>query len=98
MYRCHACGKEIEAAAKVGRRDECPFCRKDLHCCLNCSLFDPSAAKQCREPVAEYVPKKERANFCDYFVFRQIKDRSTTDAEKAKKALEDLFRKQAQGT
>lgn len=98
MHRCHACGKEIDSTAKVGRRDECPYCRKDLHCCMNCSFFDPSAAKQCREPLAEYVNKKDSANFCDYFVFRRDKGGSTADAEQAKKALEDLFRKQAPGS
>jgi len=32
-----------------------------------CEFFDPHVAKQCREPVADFVQDKERANFCGYF-------------------------------
>lgn len=32
-----------------------------------CEFYDTSVAKSCREPVAEEVSDKERANFCDYF-------------------------------
>jgi hypothetical protein len=32
-----------------------------------CEFYDTSVAKSCREPVAEEVKDKERANFCDYF-------------------------------
>jgi len=32
-----------------------------------CEFYAPSVAKSCREPVAEEVTDKERANFCDYF-------------------------------
>lgn len=49
------------------RRDECPACGTDLHVCRMCEFYDTSVAKSCREPVAEEVNDKERANFCDYF-------------------------------
>jgi hypothetical protein len=32
-----------------------------------CRHYDVSKAKQCREPVAEPVQDKTRANFCDWF-------------------------------
>jgi hypothetical protein len=32
-----------------------------------CLYFDAAAAQQCREPVAENVSDKLRANFCGYF-------------------------------
>ena len=32
-----------------------------------CEFYDTSVAKSCREPVAEEVTDKKRANFCDYF-------------------------------
>jgi hypothetical protein len=32
-----------------------------------CEFFDAAAPQQCREPVAEHVPDKSRANFCGYF-------------------------------
>ena len=32
-----------------------------------CVFFDTVAAQQCREPVADPVSDKQRANFCGYF-------------------------------
>jgi hypothetical protein len=93
MKSCHACNKALDLGREIGRRDECPFCHADLHCCLNCRFYDRSAPKQCREPQAELVRDKEKANFCGFFVFATIDDRSTAgEPEKTRKALEDLFR------
>ena len=69
MRRCYACGKEIDPENKIARTDECPRCARDLHCCRNCRHYDPAVHNQCREPVAEWISEKERANFCDYFSF-----------------------------
>jgi hypothetical protein len=95
MKICHACRKEIAIEKKIGRRDVCPLCRADLHCCLNCAFHDASAPKQCREPVAEMVKDKSKANFCDYFAFAESRSSGTPYAEvdKARKALDDLFKK-----
>ena len=93
MRLCHRCKKEIPETLPIGRREECPSCKADLHCCRNCAFFDPTVSKQCREPVAEHVKDKERANYCDYFDFAQA--RSTGDGvrtDQARKALEDLFK------
>jgi hypothetical protein len=35
---------------------------------LNCGNYDPSAHNRCREPQAEWVPDREKANFCDLFM------------------------------
>jgi hypothetical protein len=32
-----------------------------------CEWYSVTVAKHCREPIAEEVKDKERANFCDYF-------------------------------
>jgi hypothetical protein len=91
---CHACKKALDLGREVGRRDDCPFCHADLHCCLNCRFYDRAAPKQCREPVAEYVKEKARANFCDFFAFTETAaapGRGTPDAARA--ALDRLFRK-----
>lgn len=95
MKTCHACKRELPIEKMVGRREECPFCGADLHCCFNCTFYDRSASKQCREPVAEMVRDKEKANFCGYFVFAESREqRASSDsaAEQARKALEDLFK------
>jgi hypothetical protein len=64
---CRGCAAAIDAPARVGRRDTCPRCGADLHCCRQCRFHDPRAYNECREPQAERVVDKERANFCDYF-------------------------------
>ncbi len=66
---CHACQTEFPLAAgeTVGFRESCDRCRADLHVCLNCAHYDPSAYNECREPNAERVLDRDRANRCDYF-------------------------------
>lgn len=93
MKTCFACKKPLDVGRETGRRDECPHCRADLHCCLNCRFHDPSAPKQCREPQADLVREKDRANFCDFFAFRESAAGPAGDAGSARKALDDLFRK-----
>ena len=64
---CHNCGREVKLVGKVGRKDECPQCHADMHCCKNCSYFDPGQSKQCTESEADYVRDKLKANFCEFF-------------------------------
>ncbi len=65
---CWKCGSGLgDMPMPLRRRDECPACGADLHVCVMCEFYDTSVAKSCREPVAEEVTDKERANFCDYF-------------------------------
>lgn len=52
----------------MGARDDCPGCGADLHVCRNCAHYDAGAYNACREPGAERVLDKERANHCDLFV------------------------------
>ncbi len=65
---CWKCGASLEQLSLPLRRlDECRACGAELHACRLCEFFDPAVAKSCREPVAEEVKDKTRANFCDYF-------------------------------
>ena len=50
----------------------CPYCHSDLKVCLNCRLHDPGANNQCREPQAEWQTDKDKANFCEFFEFREV--------------------------
>jgi hypothetical protein len=95
MKICHACKKELSIGREIGRRDECPHCHADLHCCLNCRFYDRSAPKQCREPNAELVREKDKANYCDYFQFRESAAGAPAGdgAAGSRKALDDLFKK-----
>lgn len=91
---CWKCGADLSALSlPLSRRDECRKCGADLHVCRMCSDYDEQVAKKCREPVAEEVSDKTRANFCDFFAPKagayQAKDRSADDAARAE--LERLF-------
>ena len=56
-----------ELLLPLARHEECPHCRAQLHVCRMCVYFDTLVSQQCREPVAENVSDKQRANFCGYF-------------------------------
>lgn len=94
MKICHACNRDLDLKTAIGRRDVCPFCRADLHCCLSCAFYEPRTSRECREPVAVPVKDKQKANFCDYFRIRNTAAAATgeTAADKARKQLDDLFK------
>ena len=69
MRACFQCGEDIAADQTILREDECPHCSSDLHCCRNCRFHDPTVSNQCREPQADWVAEKDKANFCEFFVF-----------------------------
>jgi hypothetical protein len=56
-----------ELLLPLARHEECPHCRAQLHVCRMCIFSDTAAPQQCREPVAENVSDKQRANFFGYF-------------------------------
>jgi len=93
--RCHRCHNTIPIEDTPGRREVCPTCGADLHCCFNCRFFDPDVYNQCREPQAERVLDKNKSNFCDFFIFTDQLRASALKAPgaSAKQKLEDLFKK-----
>lgn len=94
MVICHACGKQNDTGERVGRRNVCEACGADLHVCLNCLHYDPTAYNQCREPQAERVLEKAQANFCDYFEpGNRPPQKAGGEAEKTKAKLDALFKK-----
>ncbi len=92
MSICYHCQKEIEFSGRAGRKDTCPFCGADLHCCRNCKFYDESAHNQCKEPNSEWVSDRERSNFCDYFSFTD-KVKETPEADIGRVRAEALFKK-----
>lgn len=91
---CWKCGAPLASVPlPLGRRDECPSCGADLHVCRMCLFHDPHVSRGCREPVAEDVGDKERANFCGYFQPNPGAYRpATDDAGRAARArLDALF-------
>jgi len=94
--RCFACDAEIPLAAgeRVGFRDTCPRCGADAHVCLNCAHHDPGAQNQCREPQAEPVRDRDRANRCDWFRPGGAGGGHVEDErQRARRDLDSLFKK-----
>ena len=92
---CHHCGTELKVGGYISRSDECPRCSSDVHCCLNCDNYDQHAHNKCREPQAEWVTDREKANFCDFFIPNNLRPTSAfkSPAADARSAFDSLFKK-----
>ena len=91
---CWKCGASLaELTLPLRRLEECRQCHAELHVCKLCEWYSVAVAKHCREPIAEEVKDKERANFCDYFKPREdaYSNQSTDAAAKAQAELDALF-------
>ncbi len=58
-----------------------------------CQFFDPGVSQSCREPIAEEVKEKKRANFCGYFELKPdaFRPQETAAARAARSELDALF-------
>ncbi len=63
--RCYSCATTLPA--DVDFRGNCPKCGVALHCCKQCSHFDPSKRFQCVKPVPVRIASKDQANQCEFF-------------------------------
>ena len=93
---CWQCKTETQIETKPARGDTCPNCSADLRCCYNCEFYDKSAHHECREPQAEWVNDKTKANFCDYFSPAQklmTTGRKKVSKDETKKKWDELFKK-----
>ncbi len=66
-FSCWSCGEDTEMEDKVTRSDECPHCRSDMRSCKNCQYYDQGSHNECKETISEYIPDKERTNFCGMY-------------------------------
>jgi hypothetical protein len=100
MKVCHHCSRELPPMTAIERTSSCPYCLSDLKCCLNCRFFDPGMNNQCREPQAEWQSEKAKANFCEFFDYRETSaigragfGGAQSDTARARSAFDALFRK-----
>lgn len=94
MLICWKCGASLaDYTLPLRRLEECRACHAELHVCRLCEWYSTAVAKHCREPIAEEVKDKERANFCDYFKPREDAWSSAPqdEAAQAKAQLDALF-------
>ena len=89
---CWKCGGPLqELLLPLARHEECPHCRAQLHVCRMCVYFDTTAPQQCREPVADNVSDKQRANFCGYFQINPQAYTGPSDQAADSRTLDALF-------
>ncbi len=93
QVQCFHCQEVLKFESKVGFREECSKCRSDLHVCKNCEFYDKRAYNECREPSAEVVREKDRANYCEFFIARASLNSAIDEKAKLKAAAESLFKK-----
>lgn len=90
--QCWRCGAPLaDEPLPLARAAQCRACRADLHVCRLCEFHDRSVANECREPIAERVVNKERANFCGYFRTRAGAWQADSGPGTARAALDALF-------
>jgi hypothetical protein len=63
--RCYNCSTALPPG--IDFRGSCPKCGAALHCCKQCSHFEPSTRFQCLKPIPARIPYKDKANECELF-------------------------------
>lgn len=73
---CYKCQSDtgLSAGTSISRSEDCNSCSADLRCCRMCEFYDTKSYNECREPSADRILEKEKANFCDYFKLGNSED------------------------
>ena len=91
---CHSCKSELKFEGPISRAEVCPSCDADVHCCLNCLNYDPSAHNRCREPHSEWVSDREKGNYCDLFLpNKSLAGGTSKPADDIRRSFDSLFKK-----
>ena len=93
--KCFHCGSELKYQDRIGLREECEQCRNDVHVCKNCTFYDVKVYNECKEPQAELVRDRERANHCEYFQAGSGAGGGGKSKEDLLKAAQALFNKKS---
>jgi hypothetical protein len=93
MRVCVFCRQELPDTLEVYRNTLCPRCTRELKVCRHCEFYSPGAHWDCRESIPEAVRDKERANFCDYFRYRQSGAGADNPARKKTASSQDQFKR-----
>lgn len=94
-FKCAVCGHELNDIA-VEFATACPSCGKPVRTCTNCTFFNPSARFECRKPIEARIESKAKANQCEYYQPKTIRDLKAAKPEKttdARAAFDALFKK-----
>jgi hypothetical protein len=63
--RCYNCTTQLPVG--IDFPQTCPKCNVALHCCKQCSYFEPSTRFQCLKPIPVRIAVKDQVNSCDLF-------------------------------
>lgn len=63
--RCFNCATAL--APGTDFNGACPKCNAELHCCKQCTHFEPSTRFQCLKPIPVRIAVKDKANTCNLF-------------------------------
>jgi len=63
--RCYNCSTTLPPGTVFD--GPCPKCGTQLHCCKQCSHFEPSTRFQCTKPIPVRIPIKDQPNACALF-------------------------------
>ena len=66
--RCYNCATTLPPGTEFN--GTCPKCNTELHCCKQCSHFEPSTRFQCLKPIPVRIAVKDKANECALFTPR----------------------------
>lgn len=70
QVQCFHCQKINQISDKVHFRDECESCGQDLHSCKQCQNYDEGSYNECKDPSADRILDKEKANYCDFYIVK----------------------------
>jgi hypothetical protein len=63
--RCFNCSTALPQG--IDFNGNCPKCNAELHCCKQCTHFEPSTRFQCLKPIPARIAYKDKANDCPLF-------------------------------
>jgi len=79
-FRCARCNHDL-INISVELDTTCPECSSPLHSCSNCTFFDTGAPFECRKDLQGRVESKTKANDCELFQPKSIRNLGLKQAE-----------------
>lgn len=77
--RCYNCSTTLPPGTVFD--GPCPKCGAQLHCCKQCSHFEPSTRFQCTKPIPVRIAVKDQQNDCALFSPRVTVAREATSTQ-----------------
>lgn len=86
--RCYNCATPLPPGMDFS--GACPKCHVDLHCCKQCSYFEPATRFQCMKPIPARIAYKDKQNDCTFFRARVTVARDSAPSASARPAAERM--------